>query len=74
MIIPKKNHKWKDFFLYCKIPIGVDLSFLWRAKKVTDDLGQVGTLEGFDEINTPDVITTELLEDDIPQGGKAPYN
>lgn len=60
------KYKWKDSILYFKVPVGVELPFIWRVDKVIDALGRLGTLEGSDEIDFPDVFATELLKKDTP--------
>lgn len=73
MSLPSKNAKWKDFFVFSKLPSRVVLPLVWRSSKVTYSMSRLGFPTGFRMINTIESIEGDLLEECIPCGGEAPY-
>lgn len=48
--LPPKNAKWKDYFIFFKIPIGVVLPSFWRVDKVSNNIGRLEFSDGYHSI------------------------
>lgn len=58
--------------MFFKIPEGVETHVFWRVSKVVDDTNKVDISQNCRHFSGVSV-GGELLEEDIPVGGDAPY-
>lgn len=72
IMLPIKNIKWKDFFVFFKIHTGVILPPMWRSNKVSDSVSYLGFPKVYHMVNLTDIVKGDLPKEFIPNYAEAP--